>query len=151
MENSYIEVQARRRAQALREDRDNRHAYLNGYIDEVLRVNALRYDADGELEPYAASREHLSLHAAAELVREAESFRKAQYAHLSAAVAELQLRSVGNVWAEMGACFALSSSGHGAGFFDAGLGELGDTLQAAARVYGGQEVVRADDGLLEVL
>lgn len=132
-------------------DRDNRHAYLNGYVDEVVRVNAMRYDRDGELEPFHADRDTLTLRAAAELVREAESFRKAQYAHLAAAVSELQPRSVGNVWAEMGACFALSSSGHGAGFFDAGLGELGDTLQAAARVYGGQDLVRNDDGLLEVL
>jgi len=121
-------------------------------VDEVLRVNAYRYDRHGELVPFSPRRERLSLRAAAALVREAESFRRAQYAHLAAAVERLQPRSVGNVWAEMGACFALSSSGHGAGFFDTGgLGELADTLQAAARVYGGQEVVLNDDGLLDVL
>lgn len=132
-------------------DRDNRHAYLDGYVNEVLRVNAYRYDAAGELEPFSPDRSTLSLRAAAELVREAESFRRAQYAHLAAAVERLQPTSVGNLWREMGACFALSASGHGAGFFDAGLGELGDTLQAAARVYGGQDLVRNDDGLLDVL
>jgi hypothetical protein len=32
--------------------------------------------------------------------------------------------------------FSLSRNGHGAGYFDRGLGDLGDRLQDAARVYG---------------
>jgi hypothetical protein len=151
MDTTYSQVQARRRAQAVRQDRENRHEYLDAYIETVVQVNAMRYDADGELEPFHADRDTLTLRAAAELVREAESFRRAQYTHLAAAVEQLQPRTIGNAWREMGACFALSASGHGAGFFDAGLADLGDTLQRAARVHGGQDLVRNDDGLLELL
>lgn len=151
METTYAQVQARRHAQAVCQDRENRHAYLEGYISTVVSVNACRYDAEGELQPFGPDRDQLSLTALLELVREAESFRRAQYSHLAAAVEQIQARSIGNVWSEMGACFALSSSGHGAGFFDAGLGDLGNTLQAAARVYGGQELVLSDEGLLELL
>jgi hypothetical protein len=38
--------------------------------------------------------------------------------------------------AHAGHDFWLSRCGHGSGFFDRGLGEVGDKLQAAARVYG---------------
>lgn len=38
--------------------------------------------------------------------------------------------------ANAGHDFWLSRNGHGAGFFDRGLGDVGDKLQAAARIYG---------------
>ena len=39
-------------------------------------------------------------------------------------------------WAWAGHDFALTRNGHGAGFWDRGLGDLGDRLADAARVYG---------------
>lgn len=41
---------------------------------------------------------------------------------------------------QFGTDFYLSRNGHGAGFFDRGLGEVGDTLQERARVYGEQSI-----------
>lgn len=41
--------------------------------------------------------------------------------------------------------FALSRNGHGAGFFDRGMGELGDRLQDAARVYGASDAWTTDE------
>ena len=38
--------------------------------------------------------------------------------------------------AHAGHDFWLSRNGHGAGYFDRGFGEVGDKLQAAARIYG---------------
>lgn len=36
--------------------------------------------------------------------------------------------------------FALTRNGHGAGFWDRGYGEAGESLAAAARVYGSEEI-----------
>lgn len=44
--------------------------------------------------------------------------------------------------------FWLTRNGHGAGFWDRGLGELGDRLTAAAEVYGDVYLYPGDDGLI---
>jgi hypothetical protein len=44
--------------------------------------------------------------------------------------------------------FWLTRNGHGAGFWDRGLGDLGARLSDAARVYGGVDLFTADDGLI---
>jgi hypothetical protein len=46
--------------------------------------------------------------------------------------------------------FCLSRNGHGAGFWDRGLGALGDELHDAAKVYGTQGLMAFDDGTLGV-
>jgi hypothetical protein len=48
----------------------------------------------------------------------------------------------------MGHDFWLTRNGHGAGFWDRGLGELGDALTAAAKTYGEQWLYVGDDGLI---
>ena len=42
----------------------------------------------------------------------------------------------------------LTRNGHGAGFWDRGLGEVGTRLSNAARVYGACELYAGDDGLV---
>lgn len=42
----------------------------------------------------------------------------------------------GDVWEFAGHDFWLTRNGHGAGFWDRGLGELGNRLTAASKVYG---------------
>ena len=44
--------------------------------------------------------------------------------------------------------FCLTRNRHGAGFWDRGLGALGDRLTAACRPYGEQDVYVGDDGKL---
>lgn len=51
---------------------------------------------------------------------------------------------------QMGRDFCLTRNGHGAGFWDRGLGELGDKLTDAAKTYGEQELYVGDDGVLYV-
>ena len=46
--------------------------------------------------------------------------------------------------------FWLTRNGHGAGFWDRGLGERGDRLTAAAHAYGTSELYAGDDGRLYV-
>lgn len=44
----------------------------------------------------------------------------------------------------------LSRNGHGAGFFDRGLGEVGETLQDIAREMGSKYLYRGDDGKIYI-
>lgn len=44
--------------------------------------------------------------------------------------------------------FWLTRSGHGAGFWDRGLDELGDRLTAIAEQMGGRDLYAGDDGLI---
>lgn len=48
--------------------------------------------------------------------------------------------------AEAGHDFWLTRNGHGAGFWDRGLGALGERLTAAAKVYGSCDLYPGDDG-----
>jgi hypothetical protein len=49
---------------------------------------------------------------------------------------------------DLGHDFWLSRSGHGSGFWDRGLGELGDKLQALAESFKECAAYEGDDGLL---
>jgi hypothetical protein len=44
--------------------------------------------------------------------------------------------------------FWLTRNGHGAGFWDRGLGDVGDRLTDAAHVYGSVDLYVGDDGLI---
>lgn len=46
--------------------------------------------------------------------------------------------------------FWLTRNHHGAGFWDRGLGSIGDHLAEAARVYGSADLYRGDNGLIYV-
>jgi hypothetical protein len=49
---------------------------------------------------------------------------------------------------QVGHDFYLTRNRHGAGFWDRGLGDVGDRLTAAAHVYGESELYAGDDGRL---
>lgn len=49
---------------------------------------------------------------------------------------------------QIGHDFWLTRNGHGAGFWDRGLGEIGNQLTAACKVYGGVDLYVGDDGLI---
>lgn len=49
---------------------------------------------------------------------------------------------------QVGHDFYLTRNRHGAGFWDRGLGDIGDRLSEAARVYGTSELYAGDDGKL---
>ena len=56
--------------------------------------------------------------------------------------------SKGTPWDSAGHDFWLTRNGHGAGFWDRGLGGLGDHLTEAAKVYGGVDLYLGDDELI---
>ena len=49
---------------------------------------------------------------------------------------------------DIGHNFWLSRNGHGAGFFDKGLGEVGKKLQKAAKDFGSYDLIVGDDGYI---
>ena len=49
-------------------------------------------------------------------------------------------------YGQLGHDFWLTRNGHGAGFWDRGLGDLGERLTEAAKVYGGVYLYVGDDG-----
>lgn len=49
-------------------------------------------------------------------------------------------------WSQAGHDFWLTRCGHGAGFWDRGLGEIGDKLTDAAHAYGNVDLFVLDDG-----
>lgn len=83
--------------------------------------------------------EDLSPEAVARVREDCEDFVKAN-AHLLVSLNP----------AQAGHDFWLTRNGHGAGFWDRGLGELGDKLTKAAEVYGSQDLYVGDDGKLYV-
>lgn len=62
--------------------------------------------------------------------RDCEAFGVANFSALSAAI-----QQHGYTIDQAGHDFWLSRNGHGAGFFDRGLGEVGDALQRAAEAF----------------
>ena len=51
-------------------------------------------------------------------------------------------------WSQLGSDLWLTRNGHGAGFWDRGLGELGDALSEAANRQGSCDIYLGDDGLI---
>lgn len=51
---------------------------------------------------------------------------------------------------QMGHDFALTRNGHGTGFWDRGLGELGDALTELTKPYGESELFPCEDGKLRI-
>lgn len=60
--------------------------------------------------------------------------------------AEIDYQTLDRV--QMGHDFWLTRNHHGAGFWDRGLGELGEKLTTAAHTFGDAELYAGDDGLL---
>lgn len=52
----------------------------------------------------------------------------------------------GHTWAEFGHDFWLTRNGHGAGFWDRNLGDLGDELTELAKTWGSVGTYLGDDG-----
>ena len=59
------------------------------------------------------------------------------------------LRSCGLSIEQMGHDFWLTRNGHGAGYWDRGIGRDGETLSKAAKVYGSFSLYLGDDGKVD--
>jgi hypothetical protein len=116
--------------------------FTAGYIDCALWASMV-YDENGvDTEPM--NRNHTPLDIASESIESMKSdcadFQTAQLAYLSEAYTNDRYNR------ELaGHDFWLTRNHHGAGYWDRGLGPVGDILSKAAHVYGSSDLYIGDD------
>lgn len=136
----------------------DRDAFVDGYIEAALWADCMppEDDPNGEL----GGREHLVLRPGARqkmavdcldfiAANEVDLERYAEHAISTTPVdvgrpygGDAVLRAA---WERAGHDFWLTRNGHGAGFWDRGLGALGERLSEAAKVYGSADDHRPYD------
>lgn len=134
-----------------KEENAMKHAhelFLQGYIVAALWSSSSSDPETGEdiesLEGEAFGPGEIEKHraACADFIEHAAELLD-QYAE------ERQFHSGGySVWELAGHDFWLTRNGHGVGFWDRGLGELGIKLTEAAKSFGGVDLYLGDDGLV---
>lgn len=117
----------------------NLQAFQAGYVEAMLWANT--YNSDGEPEDNARGME-VAEDALKQMHTEAAEFYEANLAPLTEAV------NAGRPWDHLGHDLALTRNHHGAGFWDRGLGELGDHLTEMAHPMGEAHLYVGDDGLV---
>lgn len=115
---------------------DENERFLNAYIECALWSSTDNADDSGG-QPLDENYDETDLtpETLAEFKRDCEAFQEANAAdleHLDPAQA--------------GHDFWLTRNGHGAGFWDRGLGELGERLSKASKVYGSVDLMVDSDG-----
>lgn len=142
-ESSSLNAAAREQQRA-----ENRQAFIEGYIDACLWANLYQdEDDDGSTSPdlpVELSRPLLTFDSVKDLVRDAVSFFTQEFTALSEAAEN-------RAWDLLGHDFALTRNGHGTGFWDRGLGDLGDHLTDSAKVYGTVDLWLLNDNTIEVI
>lgn len=106
-------------------------AFTTGYITCALWSSTDNADDSGGApldDNYGP--ENLSLATLREMVADCKAFQRDEYADLAGYYAH------GHTREQAGHDFWLTRNGHGAGFWDRGLGELGDRLSEASKLYG---------------
>lgn len=108
-----------------------------GYVECALWVGVLSDDLSETGEPVMdLDSDQLSADCLAAIVGECDDFLMANRDDLEAYAEHYQPVGGYDPWECAGHDFHLTRNGHGAGFWDRGLGQLGDRLSDAARVYG---------------
>lgn len=79
-----------------------------------------------------------------------ESMRADCVDFMEANAEDLEVYSEQLSYASAGHDFWLTRNGHGTGFWDRGLGGLGDRLSKAAKVYGSSDLYLGNDGEIHV-
>lgn len=115
----------------------DRDAFIDGYVECALWADCMPPESDPEGE--LGGRENLTIRPAARS-KMSEDCITFVIANITDLELYCELRSYdpaqGKVESYAGHDFWLTRGGHGAGFWDRGLGELGERLSDAARAYG---------------
>ena len=107
--------------------------FLRGYIQAIYFTDTGKEeqpDHDAPMAPEARAR----------CVEDCEAFKES-FAELLA-----QAYATGYTAEQAGIDFWLTRNGHGSGFWDRGLGDLGDELTRDAKPFGGVDVYATDSG-----
>lgn len=112
--------------------------FFEGYVAAALWVGII----DANDLPYNPELEHLDESAVQQLKRDAAEFEE-DHAGLLETAYQIQPKYTPE---QAGHDFWLTRNGHGAGFWDQGLGRIGDALSKFARIYGEAHLYLGDDG-----
>lgn len=139
--------------------------FIAGYIEAALWTSSIGEDfaekhntetgedwaSDVGMLDFGFTADDLSSEALASVTEDCEAFLAANGADLAQYAEERSYDpSQGSVMSYAGHDFWLTRCGHGAGFWDRGLGALGDRLSDAAKVYGESYLYVSDEGEVEV-
>lgn len=125
-------------------------AFTQGYIEALFftecdpsvtaaEVSPGHEFADGSI-PSDVGFSDLSSQTLASIIADCEAFQRDNADDIAAAV------EAGRPLDHCGHDFWLTRNGHGAGFWDRGLGEVGDRLSDASRAYASADAYFGDDG-----
>lgn len=113
--------------------------FTQGYIEAMFFTDASDPD-DGDLAHATVA--ELATESLARIIRDCEAFQNAHVALL-----ELAYETDDYDDTRAGRDYWYTRNGHGVGFWDRDLGELGEKLSAVAR-YSAVDLYRGDDGLI---
>lgn len=119
----------------------NREVFFDAYVTCALWSSS---DDTPENEPFDENYgpEDIALESREEMAKECADFQEANRELLEKAYNEKR----GYDEAQAGHDFWLTRNGHGAGFWDRGLGEIGAALTKASESYGSVDLYLGDDG-----
>lgn len=112
---------------------------IQGYTEALLWSST-----DDNGEPLDSLTNELSIEAKRLIRSDCDSFLFAGN-NLISELPDHYQRGDHNVWELIGHDFWLTRNGHGVGFWDRGLGDLGDRLTELSKTYGEQSPVIGDD------
>lgn len=125
----------------------NRHDFVRGYLECLLWADTFGEDPDEHAAGDDLDYDDLPSDIVAAITAECNDFIDGSIEDL---IEYSEVRdydpSEGSVWDYAGHDFHLTRCGHGAGFWDRGLGALGDRLSDASRPYGSDSLEVARDG-----
>lgn len=126
--------------------------FTRGYIECALWAETCHYEEDQtddrSFQDHGYDETDLAPESFAKIIEDCTDFQEANAADLELYCQEYQSRHDYTSEACAGHDFWLTRNGHGAGFWDRGLGELGERLTRAAKVYGSVDLYLGDDGLI---
>lgn len=142
---------------------DQHESFFQGYVEcalwsESINDFATRHNAktgedwseDSSMLDFGFDQTDLSTDALIDMRKDCEDFIAGATSDLEDYIERLETQGLGAHAVESGAAYAghdfwLTRNGHGAGFWDRGIGDLGDRLTAMSKPYGGANLLVGDD------
>lgn len=122
--------------------------FLDGYVTAALWSSTYeKVEGEGSTVPMDDDfgPDDIDEESMKKMKRECEDFVGANHALI------LDYLNAGRSMPHAGHDFWLTRNGHGAGFWDRGLGELGDKLTVASKTHGSSDLYVGDDGKVHIL
>lgn len=121
--------------------REEQYLFIEGYTEAMLWANTWTQREDGEIESVDALTGSYELSEEAQKALEQDCFDFLTPQVVRLIWGAIRRAEYGYSLQHAGHDFALTRNGHGAGYWDRGLGIVGDALSEIARPYGTRSLV----------